>query len=908
MIIIILLLSLFISTNVFAARVHRTPENCIPNDPTATDGLDNDGNGVVDQAQTALAFSAVTGGYAAQFESGCYSTRDYESVADATTPASGNAYLRLKSGKRFAESSVAMCGNFTTGDYYVRIYGYADDRKGIGWIDTSPIPQHPLNTKASALLLGTDTGIYRWNASEIGLDLDFSDGQHGTMPATFSLSGNACLYIAAQTGMALDAIFLTTVQGTTPALPGGDPTPDYTILKRPASETITIDGQCDEGIWAGANQVQWTGFSDSSNVVSMRMLWDTGTGPVYVCATVQDTDLRSSVTTEDFTYTAYADDLIGFLFKDDQAETADAETWKVMVALGSTAAQIWDGNYPSGTETASNDLTNRDQSRTITGTMNDASADTQYEIEFKFDLPYSISNNSFYRCDHAIQDRDTAGSTYKIGKGQNLSDANNPANWGLCKWSSTEATVPGAAPVLGTPESPPPVLGPTNATVRATVNQDSTCWVDYDTDGSGAPYANTNIGTVSSSGGFCTVTLTGLSASTQHWYVIKAQNASGTGTSAEGTFTTTAAPGGTGSFFYTSTESYWTTKLATSCESNPNSQQCKDDLLTVFNDPHPDSAGLITYYVDRHWNYVHNRKNWSVSVWEAQPSDTLYTVQGHLQENPTLYYPGSCAMLGGESSWDQIRIPDAAVPPQYDYPAPQGSIDGHMIIYDANSVWELNRVEKWCGAARCTGASPAGPYTWKARTCRKWPRSGSPVDTPYIAPFKGGTTACSGSATQSVGTVLKSELEAGVINHAIRVTFSSEYFPNHWSFYPCTAYRGGNTGMLDTRAHKTGERLMLDPTINIDSFTTIPLYTRIILKAYQQYGAIITDSVQPSEPTMSVAVESDTGKAWNWDTLCPNEPGGKCFGGVNVKDLIGAMKRVKCSNVPGYSSICPSGE
>ena len=237
------LLTFLVATVGHAALVHRVPECPYTGHATCSDGLDNDADGTVDEAAPALAFAAVTGGYAAQAEAGVLSG-NAQIVADAS--ASGGNYVSLTTGSRFGSGQNALCGNFANATYYVwprviaPVPGSDPFSTRVFWVDTSPIGQHPDNAKAVALST-SDPSTYQFPAVPIPTNLNFLTGEHSTAQATFTLNGNACLYFALQDGIKLDTVFVATANNATPVLPGGSPVTDY-VIKKVGPNTITLAG------------------------------------------------------------------------------------------------------------------------------------------------------------------------------------------------------------------------------------------------------------------------------------------------------------------------------------------------------------------------------------------------------------------------------------------------------------------------------------------------------------------------------------------------------------------------------------------------------------------------------------------------------------------------------------------
>lgn len=146
------------------------------------------------------------------------------------------------------------------------------------------------------------------------------------------------------------------------------------------------------------------------------------------------------------------------------------------------------------------------------------------------------------------------------------------------------------------------------------------------------------------------------------------------------------------------------------------------------------------------------------------------------------------------------------------------------------------------------GANPGCP------TCN----SGSGVQYPaegYALPDVSGG---SGGATDAAGMFIQplivhySELKAGVIKHALRLTMDNGdlYSGNLW---PAQAFT--NECSSFTMCFPYGSRIRLKSTFNISSYSTV---TQTILRAMQQYGAYITDGGTAFHFQTSADVLNDT--------------------------------------------------
>ena len=458
-----------------ATVLHQIPECPYTGHSTCSGGIDDDNDGTIDEAAPSLAFATVTGGYAAEAEDGVLSG-NAATTADAS--ASGGDYVSLTSGARFGSGQVALCGNFTTGSYYIWPRTITptpgDDPLGarVVWVDTSAISQNPDNTKSTALST-SDSAAYNFPTTPIATNLDFTTGEHATSQATYTLDGNTCLYFGLQDGIKLDSVFLATANSATPALPAGTPSADY-VIKKIGPNTITINGACDEGAWShadGANQVSWTGGNISNNTVNLKLLWDSAPTPkqLYWCFEVQDTDIRAAATGTDPTSPSiFSDDDLELQWKNTQSTTRDDNTKKLTVNGQSSPAIRTEQNNADLTWAPTVSV-----ARVLTGTLNDTTADTKIVIEGKTDIGFDPGSSLLALCNFFHFDDDVAGDGQRSAF-TSIGSQNDITKWGSCEFSATAlGALPNpdaTAPVLGTPVSPPPTLGQINATVRATVD------------------------------------------------------------------------------------------------------------------------------------------------------------------------------------------------------------------------------------------------------------------------------------------------------------------------------------------------------------------------------------------------------------------------------------------------------
>jgi parallel beta-helix repeat protein len=228
-------------------------------------------------------------------------------------------------------------------------------------------------------------------------------------------------------------------------------------------------------------------------------------------------------------------------------------------------------------------------------------------------------------------------------------------------------------------------------------------------------------------------------------------------------------------------------------------------------------------------NLYSNEHGWSTSVWTAGGGDPLVTVDTGADTR--------CAQYWGTDGACKVPIPPAAVPP--------GEADGHMTVFTADGLyeWDLYRAVK------------DGGGNWSATHVRRWDLSTDGINCPY----DGRTTVRACPSPHTHGLIMKSEIDAGLIDHAIQFSYWGEQLQAHWGLYPCQAYRTGVSSR--TWAMRLGERIQLDPSIDV---TTLGLTAagEVIATAMQDYGMVFT--INCGVGCNSVYAESDTGKGWSW--------------------------------------------
>lgn len=504
------------------------------------DGLDNDYNGTVDNGcPQATAFTASGPDYVTEAED-CLLLSPASNIVD--TEASGGAAVTQAPGTRFGAGYLKCTFNVANATYYVRLHAKTDNPGSTIFVDTAPFPYTPTQAKASLLFGGQLQLAYAWIfANWLGSGTAYRTATPSIDPVPLALNGAGALYIALSPGVTLDTLCLSTtlVAACDTATP--IPNPQYTVFKLGA-QTVTLDGVL-ENVWDHAAQVPLTGYnSGSDNGCCCRLLWDnTTTDRLYLGCTITDTRLESLTTAND-SAAIFTDDGVELTWKEGIDTDRDATTFKVVLNTSATQAHL-DRNYPSGS--ANNAYTaNVTKARTIIGTRNTTGdLDGAWTIEAAMDLGWNATPGDLIRLELRINDRDGGSVAYRDAFGLVANGIDNVANWGYVVLSDTE--------VPGTPDTTAPTvtstaetnLGQTTATLTAATNEAGGCVAEYDTN-TGTPYSfrAPATGTIPSTAGVCTISVTGLTASTGYfWRMCVTDGASNTGCSTpEDTFTTAA--------------------------------------------------------------------------------------------------------------------------------------------------------------------------------------------------------------------------------------------------------------------------------------------------------------------------------------------------------------------------------
>jgi hypothetical protein len=224
----LILAALLWATPIDAARFYPVPECPYTGHATCSDGKDNDGDGTKDEAAPSAAFSAVTGGYAADVAE-CQ-LLGYASTVDAESD-SGN----MASKSTTYRSGQAGCtGSFTAGTYFVwikaRIAAGTDADKRLVWSSSSPFTSRFTRTNAGLPFVATEgiSSVMAFTKLGAGVTVEqigVTGQPNDTAHQSFALDGNGTIYLVADAAVKLDCIFLSTDPDATPTCPSGSQLP-----------------------------------------------------------------------------------------------------------------------------------------------------------------------------------------------------------------------------------------------------------------------------------------------------------------------------------------------------------------------------------------------------------------------------------------------------------------------------------------------------------------------------------------------------------------------------------------------------------------------------------------------------------------------------------------------------------
>lgn len=472
---------------------------------------------------------AVAGGFAVDIKD-CYATTPYTTAAD--TESSSGTIAKKTSGDH-DDGQIACPVNVSADTYYawlkVRLSGSTAIRDRLFWVNTSPFRAGFQNSTAT--LISPDENppaSFVW--VPVGADLNVSTLVQTTTQTTFSLGSGSVLYLMGNATVEFDCIFLATADDATPICEAGAPatgiTHNATGTAAAASATSTLTPTIT--VAAGSNKILLAGIAHrtstntisgvSSSVDGALTLVNWTNNGITGCAVYRLLEPTVGAHTVTVTFSSAQNGAAGLVAYNGVSQTAPVST----VSTGAGQA---------------------DPSLSI------ASAVDQLVVDH---LCVSVDNAETVTVDASQTQRwqkevDITGGANRVSAfSEQQGDSSVAMTWaitGTRVWAHQAfalkpPSAAGSPPVLGTPELVS--VGPTSATVRASIDDpSSTCEAEYDVD-TGAPYAN-NTADVGATGGFCQVVIPSLTEGTPYFYRVNATNAQGTTNSSEGTFDTTTA-------------------------------------------------------------------------------------------------------------------------------------------------------------------------------------------------------------------------------------------------------------------------------------------------------------------------------------------------------------------------------
>jgi len=215
-----------------------------------------------------------------------------------------------------------------------------------------------------------------------------------------------------------------------------------------------------------------------------------------------------------------------------------------------------------------------------------------------------------------------------------------------------------------------------------------------------------------------------------------------------------------------------------------------------------DSPSLVRQLSSGSHPGIANLYDYAPAFYEASPDDPSYKVSFTKDWGPQPF-----------ADYNPVRIPKAA--------APSVGSDGWLVVADRSrgllfEIWQARFVNGgWTGS-------------WGSVF-----RLGDDENA-----LRAGSGSGSGLSIMA-GVVRQSELEAGVINHAL--AFSTDMTDPSRFLYPATKTDGG--GSPNSYPHKLpeGARIQLDPSVNVDAIPGMTRGERIVARALQRYGAYAVD-------------------------------------------------------------------
>lgn len=242
----------------------------------------------------------------------------------------------------------------------------------------------------------------------------------------------------------------------------------------------------------------------------------------------------------------------------------------------------------------------------------------------------------------------------------------------------------------------------------------------------------------------------------------------------------------------------------------------------------PDSDAQVANLVNQVKASVGNRAHinafqYNTAIYFADASTPRVTVQHNNCQGTGL----QGEMYTGRKIFVDVPIPADAVPAT--------GTDGQLTIYDPTSdmLWDL-----WVANKSSNG-------TWSA--C--W---GGRIDD--VSENRGYFTGTEGASASGMaiagGAITIEDVKKGSIDHALNLNIRNTAGWQNWTW---PAMRADGTGSAGWGSLRQGQRLRLDPSIDVTKLGLNKMGT-MIARAAQQYGFIVTDT----SGTVSLVTESGT--------------------------------------------------
>jgi hypothetical protein len=239
----------------------------------------------------------------------------------------------------------------------------------------------------------------------------------------------------------------------------------------------------------------------------------------------------------------------------------------------------------------------------------------------------------------------------------------------------------------------------------------------------------------------------------------------------------------------------------------------------------PNSAN----YISEIGNGTPLHPDFGAGLYDGQTIGIPYIVVPSTQSLLSIVY----TLYGDESDPGPMPIPSNALIEGFPNP---GNGDRHVLIVDKGNCWLYELYY----------AFNAGPLGWNAGSGAVWDLEANEM-RPYTW-----TSADAAGLPILPGLVRYDEVQAGAINHAIRVTLQN----SQQAFTPPASHWAANSS--NQYAAPMGMRLRLKASFDISGFSKV---NQVILTALKQYGAIMADNGS------SMFLTGTTDMRWNNNDL-----------------------------------------